>query len=1229
MKKTLLALGALMLLGSVSFGQVKNEKGLIQKIDEQEIPVSGTRYIFPTQFETYQFDIAKLEQLLANVTTIDDPNYLPTFLSLPISANEFVKFQVHINETMAPGLRASFPEIKALDGIAVDNSGITAKLDLTPQGFHAMIMIPGKSTVFIDPYSHLGDRNYYLLYDREHFSTNKSMECAFENELPTEVKDNGIVKSYGNCTKRTYRLALAATGEYTAFHGGTVALAQAAQVTTINRVNGVYMRDLAVTLTIIANNNLIIYTNASTDPYTNNNGGTMLGENQTNVNAVIGTANYDVGHVFSTGGGGVAALQSVCTITNKARGVTGSPAPVNDAFDIDYVAHELGHQFGGNHTFGANSGSCSGNGNPGTAMEPGSGTTIMAYAGICSPNDVQPHSDDHFHVANMSEIHTFLTGGANSCAVSTAIPNQSSPTVTVNTASFSVPISTPFALTATATDPDGDALTYCWEQVNAGTVNTPVATQTAGANFRSYTPSTSGTRYFPSIANQLAGTTTWEVLPSVSRTMSFRCLVRDNELGGGCNDFGNVTVTSVAGAGPFIVNYPTNTGITWPGNSTQTVTWSVANTTAAPISCANVDVLISTNGGSTFTVIANNVPNDGSQDITVPNTATTTAIVMVMCENGTFFDVSNNVFTITAATNDYTLALASNSISACQGTNAVYTVQVGQIGSYNSPVTLSATGIPAPATVNFSPNPSTPGSSVTMTVSNTGGVTPGSYNFTINGTSASGPHSVSGTLGISNTTLVASTLSTPVNNEPSAPLSPTLTWSNSGSGLTYDVAIATDNAFTNIVESASGLSSPTYTATLLTPATTYYWRVSTANGCAAAVNSTVFAFTTASCGVYNYSGSPVIISASGTPTVTATINIATGGTINDLNVVNLAGTHSYIGDLRFTLTSPSGTSVQLFNQICTNNADFDLELDDEATPGAIPCPPTTGLAYVPSAALTAFDGQPMNGTWTLTVKDLANADGGALNTWGLNICFTPSTPCNNPSAPTLAGDVAICAGETTTLSVTAGNLNDATNWQWYSGSCGGTNVGSGTSINVSAPGTYFVRGEGGCVTAGTCQSITVTQTTINAVASLSGVNLSATPNGATYQWINCATNAVVSTAQNFTATANGQYAVIATSNGCSDTSACVAVTTVGLEDAANWVTGLYPNPTTGLLTIQLDPTATIETMTVTDVTGRLVRVLTPKAEASVTLDMTSEAKGVYFLNTIVSGSIQTLRFIKE
>jgi subtilisin-like proprotein convertase family protein len=405
------------------------------------------------------------------------------------------------------------------------------------------------------------------------------------------------------------------------------------------------------------------------------------------------------------------------------------------------------------------------------------------------------------------------------------------------------------------------------------------------------------------------------------------------------------------------------------------------------------------------------------------------------------------------------------------------------------------------------------------------------------------------------------------------------------------------------------------------------------NSCANAGNSSVFSFTTASCATYSSTNVPVNISASGTPTITSTINVAATGTINDLNVVDLVGNHTWISDLTVTLTSPQGTNVVLWDGICGDAVeDWDIILDDQAASATLPCPPTDGNAYQPLGALSAFSGEQMNGTWTLTIEDNFNQDGGALESWGLNICFTPTVPCTNPTVPSIAGTTSFCAGGSTTLSIGSGTLNDATDWEWYSGSCGGTSVGSGTSINVSTPGTYFVRGEGGCVTGGSCQSVTVTQTNVNTTTTLFEGVLTANQNGATYQWVDCNNgNADIpgETGQNFVPAVNGSYAVEVTIGGCTATSSCVAYNVVGLSELSDLNIVLYPNPTSGTITVDFGKETAIDYLNVTDVTGRLVREERAFTSGALNIDLSRESKGVYFLNVQAGGELQTLKITRQ
>ena len=420
----------------------------------------------------------------------------------------------------------------------------------------------------------------------------------------------------------------------------------------MTRINGVFEKEIALTMVIIANNTEIIFLNAGSDPYTNNNGGAMLGQNQSTINSIIGTANYDIGHVFSTGGGGIASLGSVCG-SSKAQGVTGLPQPIGDDFYINYVAHEMGHQFRANHT---QNNSCQRNN--ATSMEPGSASTIMGYAGICSPN-VQNNSDAYFHAISIQEMWGFISIlGGSACPVETNTGNAP-PTADAGL-NYTIPRTTPFILKGIATDPDTeDVLSHNWEQMNQqiGTMP-PQNTSAFGPMFRSENSLISPNRYMPKLSTVLNGQTqtTWEVVPSVSRTMKFRYTVRDNVAGGSSSASDDTVITVDGDSGPFVVTSQ-NTSTTWSPQSNETITWDVAGTDVAPVDSPNVDILFSTNGGQTYdVVIAEDIPNNGSAAISAPNLNTTSGRFMIISSNNIFYDINGGVITIEGV-----LALDENS----------------------------------------------------------------------------------------------------------------------------------------------------------------------------------------------------------------------------------------------------------------------------------------------------------------------------------------------------------------------------------------------------------------------------------------------------------------------------------------------------------------------------------------------------------------------------------------
>ncbi|RLZ11954.1 reprolysin-like metallopeptidase [Faecalibacter macacae] len=652
-----------LLLGSSSIFAQKNHWQEIKNANFKPTNLIE-RITIPKEHKLFTLDTENLKKEL-NQTSNKGANQ-PRLVSIPNGDGQIIKYLVEESSIMAPNLQDKYDMVRSYVGKSQDGKH-SIRFSFSPyHGLSAMIFQSDKVS-YIEAYTE--DLNTYISYNRKSVESTHDFICDTENIHQENIIKQAIENIPTNRTAvdgqlRKYRLALATTVEYSRYHfnraglaGGTDEEKVAAVMSAINvamtRVNGIYEKEFGVTMELIDNNDKLIF--IRTDEYTNNSGSAMLGENQTVIDREIGIDNYDIGHVFSTGGGGVAYLRSPCGYL-KAGGVTGLSAPINDVFYIDFVAHEMGHQFGATHTF---NNSCSGNRSTATAIEPGSGSTIMAYAGICPPN-VQNNSDPYFSTASVNNIYSFITSNAGQCSVNTESGNNE-PEIDLNKLSYHIPHSTAFKLDAIATDVDGDNLTYSWEQTDNQTstqtaVQPPISTNTGGPTFRSIIPTTESERYFPNfqsiLANKLTLATnpapfTWEVLPSVARRLNFSLLVRDNNPVGGQTARKNVTI-SVKEVGPFQVTSQENSE-TWTGGQEATISWDVAGTDANNINTTDVKIILSLDGGITWDyTLVESTPNNGTYTFIVPHGIgeTTNARLMILPIDNIYLAVNKVNFTI-------------------------------------------------------------------------------------------------------------------------------------------------------------------------------------------------------------------------------------------------------------------------------------------------------------------------------------------------------------------------------------------------------------------------------------------------------------------------------------------------------------------------------------------------------------------------------------------------------
>jgi hypothetical protein len=587
-----------------------------------DLPQSVRRGQLPTRYSLFTLDQKLLEQLLKSQEHV---------LTFPWPDNKIKEYIFEASLVMHPQLKKKHTEIKTFKGSAKSGELELLRFDISPRGLYAQIDSQ-EGLLYIMP---IGDNNYISF-----FSKNYIIDHDFSCDLfgtnsytATQSKIN-----YGS-TLRTYKIAIATTSEYTAEVGGTPSLGLASVVSALNFINGIFEKELSISLQLVPGNERLIFTNALTDPYTPSEGNTVLvSQNQSTIDSIIGFANYDVGHLFdarisnSNISGGVARVASVCKAT-KAHALTRASrvgtVPINPRF-YRTLAHELGHQFGAHHTFNAN---CNNRHDP-SAYEPGSGSTLMSYAGKCGSNNIQLMIDMYFHRISLESIAGFVTDHAK-CGTITQTGNA----IPIADAGpdYHIPRSTPFALRALASDANTDNLSYSWEQYNNEIAPTPQSSSLLGPNFRSFVPAPSSERFFP----RLAALSKWEVLPSVARTMNFSLVVRDNVGGASADD---MIVTIDSQSDPFVVTSP-NGGET--RRNLMVVNWDPAQTALAPINAKSVRILLSLDNGLSYPYnLAQNAPNDGSHLVKLPRLKSTTAKIQVRANDNIFYDVSNGSFTI-------------------------------------------------------------------------------------------------------------------------------------------------------------------------------------------------------------------------------------------------------------------------------------------------------------------------------------------------------------------------------------------------------------------------------------------------------------------------------------------------------------------------------------------------------------------------------------------------------
>lgn len=1015
------------------------------------LPLGAERQHEPLQYTSFTLDYDQIAAYLRNAPQefTAEAKKRSFLVTLPMADGTKETFSIVKTHIMAASLEAKRPDIGTYAGEAIHKPGMQVRLTVTPQwGLQGFITRPDKGIEYIEPVA-VNQNQFYMVYDRVHYVQNADMlkgtlktdvpkssfEIAESLDLPRfspgDAGPGDGEKLLGAPVKlKVYKLAVACTVEFS-IDNGTNKDAVFAKVTTfVNQLNAIYERDIDIRVVLIPESYDIIFNDPNNNPYSGTSMGGWVNQNPQIMLQYLGSPDkYDIGHIFAKyiGTDGNYGLSGgLCCTQFKGRAGSASTLPYGDDFFF-VVSQEIGHGWAGGHTFnrcyeGAQF-------NYESACEPGSGSTIMSYSGICDDGITNNNVNGdglgkgflYYHACSIAEIQRFNYFQEGTTCGSILETSNTAPVVTTNYPAVTfIPISTPFELTGSAEDMEGGNLTYSWDEIDLGPTTPLGSPMGSSPLFRWYEPTGNPTRTFPKIETVIANTfSKTEVLPTYNRDIRFVLVARDNTPGGGGVAWDTVELRSTSLAGPFLVSYPNTVNIKWKVGEYQTILWDVANTDKAPVNAKTVNIKLSTDNGLTYPItLATGVPNNGKHCIEVPGIIGTNMRIRVEAADNVFFDISNSKFEIAQPTAGISLCASTAKDFACLPGNYTTEISTAGLGGVADPITLTATGLPNGATASFSPNPVQPGSSSTMTISFAGNTAETTFDVTVQGSASAANATSIVTLTTVGNNFSAFAPTFPLNGASGVNQQPPLKWTDVADADFYDVELATNPSFEPgaIVASRQNVVVDSFQVNVVLEAgKVYFWRVRPQNDCGEAAWSEIQAFVVAiqSCNTFDATDLPKNISANGTPTVESKITLASGGAVSDVNIKKIQGNHAFFKDLEVHLIGPGGGDALLWKDKCAAfNGSFNLGMDDGAA-GSFPCPPpNNGTSYKPTNPLTIFNGLPAQGVWTLRVKDNNVSGGGSLAAFSLEICSNvalnpPVIVINNPLAVNSGDNAAI------------------------------------------------------------------------------------------------------------------------------------------------------------------------------------------------------------------------------